>query len=289
MARRSTPVKQQASLTPEQIRVSIERLKRRVEDVRKFNPGNVHDQYNIPDVEALSASIDEALSRTFGNETVDYERYKNASYFDNGPHNYAYDVPISEVRQSLSKSRARNIALLEQAIAALEERLQEEAATTTSNPAAATSVSITSKRIFVVHGHAGVEDSVARFLMQLKFRPVILHEEANEGRTIIEKFEAHADVGFAVVLLTDDDVGGEKNGPQKPRPRQNVVLELGYFIGKLGRKRVCALKRGEIEFPSDILGVIWTEFDSNGGWRQKLAKELQAAGYDIDWNLLMRS
>jgi predicted nucleotide-binding protein len=86
----------------------------------------------------------------------------------------------------------------------------------------------------------------------------------------------------AVVLLTPDDVGDAKDGDARPRARQNVILELGYFIGRLGRSRVCALKVGDIELPSDILGIVWTDFDA-GGWKLGLAKELGAAGYDFDW------
>jgi predicted nucleotide-binding protein len=73
----------------------------------------------------------------------------------------------------------------------------------------------------------------------------------------------------------------------QPRARQNVVLELGYFVGKLGRDRVCALKKGILEIPSDYLGVVYTDLDESGGWRLKLAQELQAAGYDINWNKIM--
>jgi predicted nucleotide-binding protein len=98
-------------------------------------------------------------------------------------------------------------------------------------------------------------ESVARFLEQIGFEAIILHEQANQGRTIIEKFEAHADVGFAVVLLTPDDEGRAKGGEIQSRAPQNVVLELGYFIGRLGRNKVCALKRGDLEFPSDYQGV----------------------------------
>jgi predicted nucleotide-binding protein len=145
-----------------------------------------------------------------------------------------------------------------------------------------------SKKIFVVHGHAGEQrEAVARFLERLGFEPIILHEQPNQGKTVIEKFESHADVGFATVLLTPDDVGGAAGGPQEARARQNVILELGYFIGRLTRSKVCALKAGEIELPSDILGIVWTPFDA--GWKQALANELQAAGYEIDWNKVMRS
>jgi len=124
-------------------------------------------------------------------------------------------------------------------------------------------------KVFVVHCHdEGAREAVARFIGDLGFQPIILHERANEGRTVIEKVEAHGDVGFAVVLLTPDDEGCEKGGTPGPRARQNVVLELGYFVGRLGRNRVCALKRGELEIPSDFGGVVYEAFDAAGGWKQ---------------------
>lgn len=146
-----------------------------------------------------------------------------------------------------------------------------------------------SKKIFIVHGHdEGARESVARFLEKIGFEPIILHEQANRGRTVIEKVEAHGDVGFAVVLLTPDDEGCVKGGSIEPRARQNVLLELGYFIGRLGRDHVCALKRGELEIPSDFAGVVWELMDSSGGWKQALARELKAAGHTLDWNLVMQ-
>ena len=131
---------------------------------------------------------------------------------------------------------------------------------------------------------------MARFLGVIGFEPVILHEQANMGRTVIEKVEANSDVGFAVVLLTPDDVGRAKADTDlEPRARQNVLLELGYFIAKLGRTRVCALKRGNVEIPSDFAGVVWEPMDDAGGWKSRLGKELEAAGQKIDWNKVMRS
>ena len=105
----------------------------------------------------------------------------------------------------------------------------------------------TNRKVFVVHGHdTGAREAVARFLERAGFEPIILHEQPNQGRTIIEKFEEHAAVNFAVVLLTPDDVGGPEGGAMQPRARQNVVLELGFFIGKLGRGRVCALRTANV-------------------------------------------
>ncbi len=291
MAKRAspTPPKQVAQLSPEQMQAGIDRLQRLLERVRQFDPQSVTDQFEIPHVEQLTAAIDDGLVRTFGPDTLEYERYKHAAYFNNGPFNYAYEVPLSEVHQSLNRSKQSNIALLQQAIETLVDRLTENP--TIKKPVGGTAevANVWSRRIFVVHGHDdAVRESVARFLERIGFQPIILHEQASRGRTVIEKVEAHSDVGFAVVLLTPDDVGGPNVSGLKPRARQNVLLELGYFIGRLGRDRVCALRRGDVELPSDFGGVIWTAYDEAGGWRTELGKELQAAGFVIDWNKLMR-
>ncbi|KLI69375.1 hypothetical protein VVYB158_02705 [Vibrio vulnificus CladeA-yb158] len=147
-----------------------------------------------------------------------------------------------------------------------------------------------SRKIFIVHGHDdGARETVARFLERIGLEAIILHEQANQGRTIIEKVVANSDVGFAIVLLTPDDEGCVKGGRPEPRARQNVLLELGYFIGRLGRDKVCALKRGALEIPSDFAGVVWETMDSHGAWKQALARELEAAGQSIDWNKVMRA
>lgn len=143
---------------------------------------------------------------------------------------------------------------------------------------------ITNNKVFIVHGHdEAAFHKVARVIDQLNLEPIILHEQADRGRTIIEKFESNSEVGFAIVLLTPDDLGKSKNADEYSlRARQNVILELGYFMGKIGRDRVCALKLDNIEIPSDIFGVIWTDLDSSGMWKYKLGKELIAAGYIVD-------
>ncbi|HVX41980.1 MAG TPA: nucleotide-binding protein [Gemmatimonadaceae bacterium] len=142
-------------------------------------------------------------------------------------------------------------------------------------------------KAFVVHGHdEASRETVARFLEKLGITAVILHEQATEGRTLVEKLEHYADVDFAVVLLTPDDIGAASSSRDdlKPRARQNVVLELGFFVGKLGRKNVCALHRGPLDLPSDYLGVGYVPLDDGGGWRLQLAKELRTAGFAIDMN-----
>jgi predicted nucleotide-binding protein len=142
--------------------------------------------------------------------------------------------------------------------------------------------------VFIVHGRAagGFRDAVANFVERLGLRPIILAEQANKGRTLIEKFEANAlDVGYAIALLTPEDsgYGPEDDPPPHPtRARQNVILELGYFMGSLGRERVVALQQEGLEVPTDILGIVYIRLGDDGAWKRELVRELLAAGYVID-------
>ena len=160
-----------------------------------------------------------------------------------------------------------------------------------SGQSPAASPPVTGHGVFLVHGHDDrALHETARFLETLEQDVIILREQPNEGRTIIEKFEDYANVGFAVILLTADDLGGPVGASQhdqKPRARQNVVFELGYFIGKLGRNRVCALYTEGVEIPSDYSGVVYVPLDEQGAWRLAFAKEMKAAGLPIDMNLAL--
>jgi hypothetical protein len=149
-----------------------------------------------------------------------------------------------------------------------------------------------SKKVFVVHGHDdAAKETVARFIERLGLEAIVLHEQPNASRTIIEKFEQYADVGFAVVLLTPDDVGAAKKDSAnlRPRARQNVILELGYFLGKLKRSRVCALYKTGVDIPSDFNGVLWVELDDNGAWRMRLAQELSNARVPFNVDALLKA
>ena len=143
-------------------------------------------------------------------------------------------------------------------------------------------------KIFLVHGHDSArKHEVADFLLKVTGEsPIILHKQADEGRVTIEKFEdAASDVGFAVVLMTADDEGNAKGESPKPRARQNVVFELGYFAHALGRKRICALYEKGVELPSDYQGVLYIEIGKDN-WLLNLAKEIKAAGFQADMNLM---
>ena len=150
------------------------------------------------------------------------------------------------------------------------------------------SLPLSNNRVFLVHGHnEAVMHASARFIEGLGLQAIILREQPNQGRTIIEKFVDYSDVAFAVILLTADDRGGpaaHMYDDQKKRARQNVILEMGFFLGKLGRDRVCALYEEGVEVPSDYHGVLFIPIDDSQDWRLLLAKEMKAAGLSIDLN-----
>lgn len=139
--------------------------------------------------------------------------------------------------------------------------------------------------VFLVHGHdEGTKHNVARFLEKLGVEPVILQEQINKGMTIIEKFQEFAKrAGFAVVLMTPDDHGYPvtKEELKRHRARQNVILELGYFTALLGRDKTMVLVKGDIELPSDVIGVTYERIDDGEGWKMRLARELKEAGFKV--------
>jgi predicted nucleotide-binding protein len=203
---------------------------------------------------------------------AEYETSTYGSYVAFGAHAF---MEIPQIEGSVGQQ----IAMLESILDRLE--LLDAA-----SDALATSTAFDLSKVFVVHGHDGTPKAeVARFIEKLGFEAIILHERPNKGRALITKFrEEAAGVGFAVVLMTPDDLGkAEKSIDLNPRARQNVVFELGFFIGKIGPERVAALVKGNIELPSDFDGVVYISLDKQD-WKTKLGTELKTAGYEIDWN-----
>lgn len=227
-----------------------------------------------------------ALRRLFGETSDHLKEFKKVSYTPIAWFADSGDGPFE--RSYLSGMRTAT-SILRSAVKEVEDyELVSAVPVEAGQDATATAMPLTPKRtIFVVHGHdEAMKEAVARFLEKLALEAVVLGEQANRGATIIEKFKHHADVGFAIVLLSPDDVGAPKSDTPalQPRARQNAVLELGYFLGALGRERVCPLIKGPIELPSDMSGVVYVDFDIKSGWKLELVRELKAAGFDIDAN-----
>jgi len=134
-------------------------------------------------------------------------------------------------------------------------------------------------RVFVVHGqNEPARTAVVSFLESIGLLGIVLHDQPNMGRHLLTKFIQEAElVTFAVVLMTDDDVGSLKGGKLAPRARQNVILELGYFLAHLGQAKVCALITPGLETPSDFDGIVYIRMDNEQRWQEELKRELLAA------------
>jgi predicted nucleotide-binding protein len=284
MANNPSPsVPEAPRLSRSQMQAAIGRFRGLIADLETFDPDSIRDRSDSRIV-SLEAAIDQELSDTFGKWTPDYTRYAAAGNLDTAGINYAFQIPLSEVIRGLVKGKERAIALLNQVIRTLENRLADFGDLAPSPDSVAVRTEL-SQDVFVVHGHDGpAKTEVALLIERAGLNAVILHEQPNAGRTIIEKFEDHGGAaGFAVIVLTPDDVGGPDADHLQPRARQNVIGEMFWFAGKLRRKRVCALRKGDIEIPSDFAGVVYTEMDDRGAWKTALLRELKAAGYDVDW------
>ena len=226
-----------------------------------------------------------AVENTFSNELPKIEDFTKIEYSSSilSTRTTPHELQQYYVR-GLEKAAVRLESMIEEIQDYWEDEGQEPIP-----PNAQDGRSTNTTEVFIIHGRDNeTKEMVARFLEHLELKPIILHEQSNQGLTIIEKFEQHAQVGFAVALLTPDDVGALQEDVEnlKSRPRQNVIFEFGYFIGRLGRKRVCALAKGGVDILSDYAGVIYISLD-NEGWKTKLIKELKDAGIEVDANLAL--
>ncbi len=286
MARSRPPETKSANLTIEQMRAAIPKLERRIKDLETFDVGSIRKRFD-PIIQTLAKKVDGALQEILGHDTVEYREYSVRSFdtlpsiMGGGPY------PLPRVHEGYRDGIEGCVLKLKTLSELFEERIAD--ASPVEEPPSPTQAKprFGTRQVFVVHGHDdGTKETVARYLTKLGLEPVILHEQTNQGRTVIEKFEAHADVDFAVVLFTPDDIGHPAASPEKARPRarQNVVLELGFFMAMLGRQRVCVLYRGDVEVPSDYAGVLYIELDNAGAWKFHLAREMRGVGIDIDLN-----
>ena len=234
------------------------------------------------------------LLRLFDNTSIAENAYTD---FDDFPGFIYTDkpMPFSEKLDYYQKGMDSSINSLE----SIHERLKLYDApsdthqrTSDNEESSNTSQPVLSNKVFIVHGRDdGVKGDVALFVRDLGLQEIILDRQPNEGLiAILDKFEREAKkADFAIALLTPDDVGalkGEADDQLKPRARQNVIFELGYFIKALGREKVCLLLKGELENPSDLDGILYVSMNSPNGWRLPLATEMKQAGLPVDLNKL---
>jgi len=216
----------------------------------------------------------ELLKQLFNNKENEYKKEYTKSVFLNS-------TGLSDVISDKKKTIQEKINFLESFIERLE--LIPSAINETFKDNELLNI-LSTKEVFIVHGHNDlIKQKTARTITKLGLEPIILHEKADGGKTIIEKFEKNSsNIGFAIILLTNDDEGKSKSSNSlKPRARQNVIFEMGYFIGKLGRERVFLLLENGVEKPGDLDGIVYTPIDEYDGWKLKLVKELKTCGYSV--------
>ena len=224
-----------------------------------------------------------ALQYVFGVDSSQVQEFNDISY---SPIVVSDTAFASAYRSGLSQTEALLSSMYEE----IDDYWDDEQSIKPSHQESDGSEREISRRIFVVHGRdEGTLQMVVRVIEKLELVPIVLKDQSNEGRTVIEKFEDYSDVGFAVALCTPDDAGALATEADnlRPRPRQNVVFEWGFFVGRLGRNRVCALTKNSVELPSDYAGVLYIDLDDAGAWQFLLCREFSSAGIEVDANKLV--
>ena len=257
--------------------IAIERLRKSLDKISELE----QKKRGSSDFNKWHRNTEVAIAHTFGEESRHVSEFRAIHYVPF----FVGDVPAQEYQSTYLNGLKSAKPLLESKVEEINDYWQEEINDTPSpdqeDPPTAT------RDVFVVHGRDdGTRETVARFLQKIDFRPIILHEQPSHGSTIIEKFERHVQAVFAIALFMPDDVGAlaSKASDLKSRARQNVVFEFGYFIGLLGRERVCAIVGNGVEVPSDYDGVVYIKLDDAGAWKMELVREMKAAGLHVDAN-----
>lgn len=222
------------------------------------------------------------LSNIFGGSS-DHSKEFDQIYYS--PFVALSDDPDSVYDRSFIEGLGSASVMLQSMIDEIRDFWEEEVPASDTSHETERPQSINTSQIFIIHGRDhGTRDTVTRFIETFGIEAIVLEEQPDQGLTIIEKFEQYSQCDFAIALFTPDDVGGLSSESLRPRIRQNVTFEFGYFIGKYGRDRVRALVKSSPEIPSDYSGVIYISLD-DGNWKLLLIRELKSAGFTIDANL----
>lgn len=264
--------------------------------VNEINAGRDRGSRQVRAVGLAEYAVDNADQLTAGGHPLGYVVVESAARIDaQYPEGVLFDVDNATRQQfwsSLERDgymlRDGHLETLAKASTAVASRaaanIERVTAPMPAIPKATGRASAENPKVFIVHGRdEGTKTDVARFIERLGLDAVILHEHANRGRTLTNKFmEVASEAAFAVVLITPDDVGGLSQDALRARARQNVIFELGFFIGLLGSHKVCALVKGDVERPSDFEAVVYISYGDGTAWRADLARELREAGIAFD-------
>lgn len=260
---------------------AIERLNKAIDEIADLS----QRRNGSPEFEKWHRNTEIAIANTFGEKSRHVKDFTDVYY---SVFIMSDSTPDSAFQEAYIRGLESAKSVLQSMVEEVEEYWENESPTKTLANGTKKRL-VETNDVFIIHGRDdGAKETVARFITKLGLNPIILHEQSNRGRTIIEKFERHAHVAFAIALLTPDDTGGLVGDESlKPRARQNVIFEFGYFMGKLGRNCVCALTKGNVEIPSDYAGILYIPLDISGAWKMSLVKELKDAGFNVDANLAL--
>lgn len=225
---------------------------------------------NDSDFRAWKTDVEICLSDLYGASSTQFRNFKNRLFAPIGRNVDKHEIYVQDL-ETTKKEFERYIGDFEDE----------------SKNVPVTKKRTANNKVFIVHGHDGeLKEKVARRLEQQGIEAIILSEQVNRGKTIIEKLEAYSDVHVVIALFTKDDFGAakEEKGNEKYRARQNVVFEAGYFMGCLGRENTIIIVEENVEIPGDLSGMVYTTKDN---WEFEMLKELNAAGMKIDMNKLL--
>ena len=241
----------------------MSRLENFVQEARIFEKKNITS--SNPDFIAWNNSLIRFLEKTYGEKSTTTLNFKDRTYSLSF---FTFETP----EKSFIEAYKRDMTITTKELERLLEESLEDGTTKEENKQ-----NISSKKVFIVHGRNEMKKyELSGFLYEHGLEPIILHEQVNNGQTIIEKIEKNSDVACAIILLTPDDEGKLKNSdsPLKTRARQNVIFEAGFFMGKLGRNRTIMLS-GVEEKMSDIDGIVYIDINN---YKSSLLKELKELG-----------
>lgn len=254
---------------------NYEKLKKIIDETDELIKKDITN--SDPEFEAWGMKVKRFISNQYGVNSLEMKKFNATSF---SIRSWTFDTPKEEIHRMRVNSCRDGLKTTK---AILETYLEDFLDETGNYVSLKSNISKDTSKVFIVHGHDGeLKQSVARIIEKQNIKAIILSEQVNNSMTIIEKFEKNSDVGCAICLFTADDIARSKSASEeKPRARQNVVFETGYFMGKLGRERIVIISDSDIEIPSDLAGVVYTNTQN---WQVDLLKELKSMGYNIDFD-----
>lgn len=244
-----------------------------------------------PDFEGWHFEVERFLKKVYGDSSEELGRFTNIRFFPTSWGVESEETCRAFCKQGLQTAKAYFAVYLKEM---LEEHIEKTGIWSDltmpipiNTEVGVKTMNVQDNKIFIVHGHnEALKQEVARMVEKQGLEAIILSEQANRGKTIIEKFEEHSDVGAAICLFTGDDYGKAKDATSENlRARQNVVFEAGYFMGKLGRGNVIIVADKDLELPSDMQGVVYTD---SKNWKIEVLQGLDKIGYAVDFNRLFK-